>query len=413
MDRTAFVLSLTCISGLLTPCIAGGLEPPAGPIGPTMRTLQEIEPRTPIGPVATPGDDDSLFRITVPGNYYLTGDVLGEFGKKGIEINAENVTIDLMGFEMFGVFGSLDAIEGTNFLRGVTVRNGRIANWGGRGVDLQFVNDVVVEDLIVSGCAGAGITTYLNGAVRDCTVSGCVFGIELNGNGVITGCTVFENSNNGIDTGWGTHVAHCVARDNGGHGYLIGNGCSVADCTSMGNSNTGFWAGEGSSVTRCTSYQDIVYGVRAGEGTTVEQCTVRFARPAGIFLEDYAVARNNTVSQTINDGIVAANSCTVAGNSVLEAGVGNGNFGHGIRVTGTDTRVEGNQVTDCDLGFKVEGTGNLIARNTSSGNATHWDIAANNRLAQIILGALNGAPVVGTTYAGNLGATDPHANIVY
>src|SRR5262249_37162104 len=160
---------------------------------------------------------------------------------------------------------------------------------------------------------------------------------------------------------WGSHLSGCVSRDNQGHGFLVGNGCAVSDSASMGNGGSGFYVGEGSSVTRCTSYQDIGYGVRAGEGTTVEQCTIRFAHPAGIWLEDYAVARNNTVSQTINDGIVAAASCTVAGNSVLEAGV-SANFGHGIRVTGTDTRVEFNQVTDCDLGYKIEGAGNLIAR---------------------------------------------------
>lgn len=412
MRNRSLLFALAGLALSVPSASAGDLNPPLGPLGPTMKTLQQVEPRTEISAVNTPGDAGSVFRIAAPGNYYLTADIVGEFGKSGIKIEASNVTIDLMGFEMFGVFGTEDAISGTQFLQGVTIRNGRISNWGDEGVDLEFMSDVVVEDLTVTGCSGWGISGYLNTAVRNCTVSACVIGININGNGVITGCTVIENTSTGIDTGWGTHVAHCVSRDNGSHGYNIGNGCAVSDCTSMSNTGTGFYAGEGSSVTRCTSYQDVVYGVRAGEGTTVEQCTIRFARPAGIWLEDYAVARNNTVSQTINDGIVAANSCTVAGNSVLEAGVSS-NFGHGIRVTGTDTRVEFNQVTDCDLGYKIEGAGNLIARNTSSGNSTHWDIAINNRVAPIVLGAVNAAPIVGTTYGGSLGTTDPFANIVY
>ena len=48
---------------------AGDLNPPAGPITPTQRT--------PIGASTTPGDADSLFRISQPGSYYLTGNITG------------------------------------------------------------------------------------------------------------------------------------------------------------------------------------------------------------------------------------------------------------------------------------------------------------------------------------------------
>lgn len=407
--------ALVALAGMaLAVCSASGgdLNPPLGPLGPTMKTLQQVEPRIEINPTSTPGDADSTFRISAPGNYYLTRDVSGEFGKHGIEIAASNVTIDLMGFEIFGAFGSLDAINGTASPAGVTVRNGRVTNWGDEGVDLEPTDDAVIENIVATGCGGWGVSTGFNGAVRDCTASGCVIGVYVAGHGLATGCVSFGNTASGFRMGWGSHIADCASRNNASHGFDIGNGVQVVNCSSMGNGGSGFSVGDGSQVVHCTSYQDIIYGVRAGEGTTVENCTIRFARPAGIWLEDYGVARNNTVSQTINDGIVAANSCAVVGNTVLEAGVSS-SFGHGIRVTGVDSRVEFNQVTDCDLGYKVESAGNLIARNVSSGNSTHWDIAANNRLAVIVLGAVNAAPVLGTTYGGGLGTTDPFANIVY
>src|SRR5690606_28049177 len=41
---------------------AGPLNPPAAP-NPTMKTLDQIEPRTAINSVNTPGDADSVFRI--------------------------------------------------------------------------------------------------------------------------------------------------------------------------------------------------------------------------------------------------------------------------------------------------------------------------------------------------------------
>ena len=406
-------LLVTCLVVVQGSVFAGDLIPPAGPIVSTMKTLQQIEPRIPINSTNTPGDADSTYKISRPGNYYLTDNLIGEFGKAGIEIEAANVTVDLMGFELVGVFGSLDGIAGTSAPDGVTIRNGRVSKWGDDGIDLHTTANVVLESIVVSGAAGWGLDVGFNASIRDCTTSGCTIGIFVSGQANVSGCASYQNVADGFLIGWGSLVSDCISRDNGNDGYEIGNGVNVVDCASMSNGATGFNAGEGCSISRCTSYQDVFYGVHADEGTTVADCTVRFARPAGIFLQDYAVARDNTVSQTINDGIVAASYCTVIGNSVLEAGVSNDNFGVGIRVTGNDTRIEANQCTRCDLGMRVTATENLIIRNTCSANSAHWDIAAGNRLAPIVLGGLNAAPVMGSTYAGSLGTTDPNANFTY
>src|SRR3990172_7801801 len=78
---------------------AGDLNPPPGPITPTQRT--------PIGASTTPGDADSLFKITSPGSYYLTGNItgVGAPSMNGIEIAASGVKLDLMGFDLVGVPG--------------------------------------------------------------------------------------------------------------------------------------------------------------------------------------------------------------------------------------------------------------------------------------------------------------------
>jgi len=65
---------------------AGPLDPPAGPVTSTYKTLTEVEPRTAINTTNTPGDADSLFKITQPGSYYLTGNITGVAAKHGIEI---------------------------------------------------------------------------------------------------------------------------------------------------------------------------------------------------------------------------------------------------------------------------------------------------------------------------------------
>jgi len=56
---------------------AGDLNPPPGPVASTMKTLSEVEPRIAVNSINTPGDADSLFKITQPGSYYLTGNITG------------------------------------------------------------------------------------------------------------------------------------------------------------------------------------------------------------------------------------------------------------------------------------------------------------------------------------------------
>lgn len=81
---------------------AGPLDPPAGPVAPTHRTLSEVEPRTAINAANTPGDADALLKITQPGSYYLTGNIAGVAGMHGIEIAARDVTLGLNGFTLSG-----------------------------------------------------------------------------------------------------------------------------------------------------------------------------------------------------------------------------------------------------------------------------------------------------------------------
>ena len=66
----------------------GSLTPPGAP-APTMKSLAQIEPRTPIS--------SAPFTISVPGSYYLTTNVTVSAGD-AIIIAANNVTLDLNGF---------------------------------------------------------------------------------------------------------------------------------------------------------------------------------------------------------------------------------------------------------------------------------------------------------------------------
>jgi len=66
-----------------------------------MKTLAQIEARTPVDATNTPGNANAQYVITQPGSYYLTGNLVGATnGSAGILIQATDVVLDLNGFEL-------------------------------------------------------------------------------------------------------------------------------------------------------------------------------------------------------------------------------------------------------------------------------------------------------------------------
>jgi hypothetical protein len=119
---TIYVLAATAAS-----TFAQGSLTPSGAPTPTMKSLDQVEPRIPIDSTHTPGNGSNTFTINSPGSYYLTGNVTGVSGKNGILISVSNVTIDLGGYTLFGASGSLTGItDGGVALMNIVIRNGII-----------------------------------------------------------------------------------------------------------------------------------------------------------------------------------------------------------------------------------------------------------------------------------------------
>src|SRR4051812_16005807 len=95
----------------------GSLTPPGAPAR-TMKTLDQIEPRTPIS------GGTNQFNITNTGSFYLTGN-LTNFGAPAILVNASDVTLDLSGFMVVKVSSEYEgAIYAPTPQKNVTIRNG-------------------------------------------------------------------------------------------------------------------------------------------------------------------------------------------------------------------------------------------------------------------------------------------------
>lgn len=150
--------------------IAGPLDPPAGPVSATYKTMSEVEPRIAINSVNTPGSSTAVYRITKPGSYYLTDNVDVESSKVGISIEASHVTLDLSGFQVRGTAPSLSLISigGPGF---ATVCNGTVLGSGQLGIDCTGASpDVRVERVRVLGCSGGGIRLGNGAIIQNCQV---------------------------------------------------------------------------------------------------------------------------------------------------------------------------------------------------------------------------------------------------
>lgn len=156
----------------------GTLTPPGAPAA-SMRTLTQVQPRTPLA-----GGTTGL-TISLPGSYYLTGDLTVTTGH-AIQITADNVSLDLSGFTLssnaspasgFGVAlvgGRSHVAIANGHIRGTTTQTGGTFTPGGflSGIDYLTATprNVRVTNVSVSGTANYGIDL---GPDRASVISGC------------------------------------------------------------------------------------------------------------------------------------------------------------------------------------------------------------------------------------------------
>jgi hypothetical protein len=249
-----------------------------------MKTLQQVEPRTPIS--------SAPLTITEPGSYYLTTNLTVTSGN-AIMIVANGVTLDLNGYTIHSAAKSAGgaAIWIQEGLRNLAILNGNIEggvtnNAGtydgpGFGYGIYYSTTmsgaVRVSGINVSGClidgiyVGAGDSTLVeNCAVRTVGGKGIVASVVKN-------CTALECGDNAI---WGMTVSDCSGESTGsGHGVFAS---TAQNCYGYSRRGKGVYASTALNCSGISSSGDGVYaqytaqncrGISEGNGNGVHAST--------------------------------------------------------------------------------------------------------------------------------------------
>jgi len=290
---------------------AQGSLTPSGPPAPVMKSLDQIEPRTPIA--------SAPFTITQPGSYYLTTNLNVTSGN-AITINANQVTLDLNGYTISSVeaaptgvgillanpAGSSDITLRNGHITGSVTNNGDTYSGHGFASGVSYTanvpNNVRVSDVSVSGCLTNGI--FLS--TGSTTVESCT--VQTVGNIGIEASAVYHSTV--LSCGLYGIVANTLSDC---HGESYGNGSGVYAYGSMNNCygySTGSSGIYAANANNCYGFSNLGAGVTAN---IANNCYGFSVSGYGIYVSGSAIGCYGQSTSGVGIFAHIANSCTVGG----------------------------------------------------------------------------------------------------
>jgi hypothetical protein len=154
-------------------------------------------------------------------------------------IAADFVNIDLDGFVVSGNGTGAGFLEQLGVARrGFQLRNGVVTGFAS-GVSMGNSSAMVIDRVQFTNNSVVGVRAGNTSTVSNSTVLNNGIGIQLDQRGVVTNCTVNDNTATGVLLGiGGSAVGNAVGR-NGFHGLSLAEGGLVANTVSRNNANSG------------------------------------------------------------------------------------------------------------------------------------------------------------------------------
>lgn len=248
MTQNTITAGLICVLIAAGAADAGPLEPPPGPVAPTMKTLDQVEPRISIDPA------DAPIVINARGSYYLTGNIIAtDFGESAIRINVGDVTLDLAGF---------------------MIRNSELGEWNYGVIIASGADSIEIRNGTIRGCVFDGVRAWETSGLR-------LFDLRLHHNGnagvaqsagdaVIDRCDLRHNNFGALLQGRRSMVTNTIASHNGLLGIRVGSESMVSDCIALHNGTTGISVALGSTVRSCLTHDNGEHGILTQSLTLAE-----------------------------------------------------------------------------------------------------------------------------------------------
>jgi hypothetical protein len=433
--RTLAALLGLCSALALIPsaALAQGALAPLGAPAPTMKSLDQLEPRTPLSAATAPGSATATHVISSPGSYYLTGNLSAAPGKHGIEIASTGVTLDLNGFSLIGdgsaACGIILAPSGASLAQ-IRIHGGQIRFFGqdgiratngliddltvsqvqirvsGVGLDVSRASPALLTHLNVYGGSSGILASFTGSIVQDSVVS------RVAGTSVTSGIGVSANL-----------IARClVGQMTGATAPLRGDSIfdsSVVNCSSA--AATFIAAIQGRDVRNCRvdTFSQLAAGSTAVTGissTTATHCLVNNLHSAatgnlsGIVASDVSQSRvenignNGDTNAALIQGINASGSVDSSAVNLLGSTTFTGNM---VGIRGSRNVVDcsasllraGGSIVGIAAGFNCQNSSVSSLVQTASSltvtgiqaalisECTAHTLSANNGLAQYALNA--------------------------
>jgi hypothetical protein len=340
----------------------GSLTPPSAP-APTFKTLQQVEPRTPISSLP--------YTISSPGAYYVTTNLTGVTAASGINIAASDVTLDLKGYSLVGVGGSIDGILVSGNRTNLWIGNGTIRGWGLEGIDGTTAQSSAFADLKIIGGGDVGLRSGTAALVSRCVATGnSQEGLLIYDGCQVRECTARNNGASGIATGNNCRITDCQAQFNNSDGITTGSGCSISGCTSANHTNnntSGISTSTGCSIDHCAVANNY-NGISTGADSLISVCTALGNLNFGISLSSNSVVTASAASGNAFIGISIQGA-----NSAAKACVASSNATGGIELNGRYSTVEGCTASgNLYVGIQFNAEGGLALNNTCDSNGSSF-----------------------------------------